>query len=258
MSDWNPSLYLKFEKQRTQPSIDLISRIEKQNPASIIDIGCGPGNSTKELKRNWPTAQVIGLDSSPNMIEKAKQQMPDLEWVLADAGADLNYLGKFDIVFSNAALQWIPDHDNLLPRLFSLLNENGVLAVQIPNVSDMDINIAVHNIVKDVKWQKYLSSCKEDLFYHTPDYYYDILSHLTKEIYLWETYYYHTMVSHSQIIEWYSSTGMRPILDKLPSEALKNEFLSEVLTEIQKKYKVQKDGSVLFPFRRIFFTAYKV
>lgn len=257
MADWNPNLYLKFEKERTQPVKDLISRIDKDQPLRIIDIGCGPGNSTRELQNKWPSAQITGLDSSPNMIEKAKKDLPDIEWIVGDAGGDLSYLGKFDIVFSNAAIQWIPNHERLLNKLFSMLKDEGVLAIQIPNVNEMVINVAVENTAKDVKWQGYLNAFDENMFYDMPEFYYDTMSNLTKEIYLWETFYYHVMSSHEEIINWYKSTGMKPFLDKLPTEVLKKEFENDVLNKIKKGYKIQRDGKVLFPFRRIFFIAYK-
>ena len=257
MTDWNPSLYLKFEKERTQPVKDLISHIEKDQPLRIIDIGCGPGNSTRELQNKWPNAHIIGLDSSPNMIEKAKKDLPDIEWIVGDAGADLSHLGKFDIVFSNAAIQWVPNHERLLNKLFSMLKEEGALAIQIPNAKDMEINIAVETTATDAKWKEYFNDLEENIFYNVPEFYYDVMCNLTKEIYLWETYYYHVMKSHQEIINWYRSTGMKPFLDKLPNETLKKEFEDDVLNKIKKEYKVQGNGNVLFPFRRIFLLGYK-
>lgn len=257
MSDWNPELYLKFEKERTQPVIDLISRIEKEKPERIIDIGCGPGNSTRELAKRWTKADIIGLDNSPNMIEKAQSESPEMKWINADAGVDLSHLGKFDIVFSNATIQWIPNHFELINNLFSLLNSDGVLAVQVPNVSNMPINIALKSIIKADKWQDYFIDFSEGLYYDTLNFYYDILCTHTNDITLWETHYYHIMSNHENIIEWYKSSGMRPYLDKLPSDEIRSEFLSDVLNMIRNSYSVQKDGLVLFPFIRQFFIANK-
>jgi len=256
MADWNPNLYLKFEKERTQPAKDLISRIEKDGPVRIIDIGCGPGNSTRELKKKWPKAEIIGIDNSPNMIKMAKENLPELEWIVADAGANLSHLGKFDIVFSNAAIQWIPNHEKLIPNLFYMLNENGILAMQIPNVTDMSINKAVNTARKDNKWDIYLNSVTDKMFYDSPQGYYDILCRLSSEIYLWETHYYHVMEGHQSIIDWYRSTGMKPYRDKLPNEELRHEFENDVLRIVEKEYNFQKNGTVLFPFRRMFFVAY--
>jgi len=256
MSVWNPDLYLKFEKERTQPARDLISRIEKDNPKRIIDIGCGPGNSTRELKKRWENAHIIGLDSSQSMIEKAKMDYPELEFIVCDASGDLSSLGLFDIVFSNAAIQWIPDHKELLGKFFSMLNNNGVLAIQVPNTTYMPISVAVHKTAAEERWQTKFKNMNEGLHYKDLGYYYDVLSSLTKEIYLWETHYYHILSNHEAIIEWYSSTGMKPYLEKL-SDREKDEFTKSVLSKISKEYTIQNDRNVLFQFRRLFFIAYK-
>lgn len=255
MNDWNPNLYLKFEKERTQPVIDLISRIEKVSPKRVIDIGCGPGNSTRQLKNKWPHSEIIGLDNSPGMIKKAKEGLPELTWITADAASDLTHLGKFDIVLSNAAIQWIPDQQQLLPRLYSLLDDAGVLAVQVPNITDMGIKFAIQKTVEGEKWNPYFSSGEAETFYHSPQFYYDILSRLTSEIHLWETHYYHIMDSHQSIVDWYTSTGLRPLLDKLPSEELRSAFLQDILKSVSNEYELQQDGKTLFRFRRIFFIA---
>jgi len=256
LEDWNPNLYLRFEKERTQPVKDLISRIEKAEPARIIDIGCGPGNSTRELKNKWPQAYIVGLDSSPNMLKKARKVSTEIEWIEADGGADLSVLGKFDIVFSNAAIQWIPDHEGLLRKLFFMLNKGGVLAVQIPHVGNMGINKALQAVVTSNKWNRYFKLNTVELVFESPQVYYDILSRLTSVIYLWETHYYHVMENHQSIIDWYESTGMKPYLDRLPDAKLRFEFSGDILKLVEHEYEVQQDGHVLFPFRRIFFTAY--
>ncbi|AMP20024.1 hypothetical protein AZF37_01490 [endosymbiont 'TC1' of Trimyema compressum] len=132
MSYWKPNLYLTFKQERTQPSIDLVGKIEKENPLRIIDIGCGPGNSTFVLKNRCPGAEIIGIDNSESMIEQAKEKDNDIQWICKDVQFALSELGTFDIVFSNAAIQWIPDQHLLLQRLFQMLNSGGILAVQVP------------------------------------------------------------------------------------------------------------------------------
>ena len=257
MSDWNPNLYLKFEQERTQPVKDLISRIKKQNPGRIIDIGCGPGNSTSELKKRWNDAYIVGLDNSEAMLEKAKRAYPDIDWVLGDANQDLSSLGRFDLIFSNAAIQWIQDQSGLLKRLFAMLNGDGVLAVQMPNPGNMPISIAVHKTAREVRWRDYFPSIFDGMHYEELDYYYNVLSPLANVIELWETQYNHVLPSHSDIIDWFKSTGMKFFLDKLPEQKAKNEFADDVLDKIVKVYKKQSDGNVLFTFRRMFFIAYK-
>ncbi len=235
MSDWKPDLYLKFEKQRTQPAIDLAARIDIANPKRIIDIGCGPGNSTVVLKNRWPNAQITGLDSSPSMIAQAQETDNDITWVCADASGDLSHLGRFDVVFSNAALQWMPEHERLLPNLFGLLEAGGVFAAQIPNTTHMPIHIALQSLVKGEKWAPRLG----DITTHSTNaapYNYDILSDLKAEIDLWETHYYHVMESHFALVQWYSSTGLRPYLNSLESEQDKSAFLADFESALQSAY----------------------
>lgn len=257
MNDWKPELYLKFEKQRTQPSIDLASRIDMETPGRIIDIGCGPGNSTAILKSRWPSADITGLDSSPAMIEQAGRTYSGITWVCADASGDLSSLGSFDIVFSNAAIQWMPDHEKLLPNLFSLLKSGGLIAVQVPDVTRMPVHIVLQALAKSDKWSPKLGKVKTHSNFGAP-YYYDILSALTPDIDLWETHYYHVMENHHSLVQWYGSTGLRPFINSLENEDDKNVFLDDFENALKAAYTVQKDGKVLFPFDRIFFIARKV
>ena len=256
MSDWKPELYLKFENQRTQPSIDLVSRIDMCNPKRIIDIGCGPGNSTAVLKNRWPNADITGLDSSPAMIAQASKADCGIAWVCLDASSDLSALGRFDIVFSNAAIQWMPHHEKLLPNLFSLLESGGVLTLQIPNTAHMPVHTALQTLVKSEKWRAQFGNVATHSVFPAP-YYYDILSTLSNDIDLWETHYYHVMESHQSIVQWYSSTGLRPYLNSLDSDSAQSAFLAEFENELKVVYPAQNDGFVLFPFVRIFVIARK-
>lgn len=256
MSDWSPSSYLKFEKERSRPAIDLVSRINHHNPTSILDVGCGPGNSTRVLYDRWNTAKITGLDSSPTMLEKAKGSCNCINWVLQDASEDLSHLGKFDLVFSNAAFQWIPDIEMLISRLFNMLNQNGILAAQVPYVEEMTINKIITNLINQDKWPALFANLSPAHKMYEPEYYYGILCGLTQELYLWETRYFHLMGSHNDILHWYQSTGLRPYLNRLAEEE-KVEFESHVLSGIKEQYKIQKDGKILFPFHRVFFIAYK-
>jgi len=256
MGDWKPELYLKFEKQRTQPAIDLVSHIDLSAPKRIIDIGCGPGNSTLALKNRWPNAEITGLDSSPAMIAQASKTDRDIQWVCADASSDLSGLGKFDIVFSNAAIQWMPQHEKLLPDLFSMLEDGGVLAVQVPNTTNMPVQTALNSLVHSERWRARLSGENSHSAFFAP-FYYDVLSALSSDIDLWETHYYHVMENHHSIVQWYSSTGLRPYLNRLDSVSDQEEFLAEFENALNVAYPIQNDGSVLFPFTRIFFLARK-
>jgi trans-aconitate 2-methyltransferase len=256
MSDWNPELYLNFERERTQPVRDLAVRIEIAEPKRILDIGCGPGNSTAVLKNRWPKARVIGLDNSPAMIEKARKTRSDIEWIQGDAGGDLSPLGLFDIVFANASLQWLPSHSELLPRLLSRLNDGGVLAVQIPKFPDMPIAKAIKKVSKFPAYFPFFSGFKSGMHYFGEPTYYDVLCGLSRTLDMWVTSYYHLLENHSAVIDWVQSTRMRPYLDRLPEER-RAGFIAEVLALAKQNYPVRPDGKVLFIFKRFFFVASK-
>lgn len=256
MPSWNPDQYLKFANERTQPSIDLAARINVENPESIIDIGCGPGNSTQVLRQRWPGAKISGLDSSFDMIKKAKEDFPDIDWITSDASS-FTFNRKYDIVFSNAAIQWMPDHDILLPRLFETLSEGGALAVQVPANLDSPLHQAVLAASSNPRWSQLTSGTEKLITYHGAEYYYDILSSTSKKFDIWETTYHHVLSSQVALVEWYKGTGMRPFLEKLPDESSRKEFEEEVFTTCIKHYPTRKNGKVLYPFQRIFFVAYK-
>ncbi len=252
VKDWNPELYLKFRNERTQPSIDLVNRININfEPESIIDIGCGPGNSGQILFGRWPNAKFVGIDNSQKMIEKATSDYPDKSWQIADA-ATYKSETKFDIVYSNATIQWIPNHEQLLGRLYELLSARGILAIQLPIFGDMPIAKEIENTAKRSKWRKQTEFCSQLFTFHDYNFYYDILSGRFASIEMWETYYLHILESHKSIIEMTKSTGMKPYLDSLNNEFEREEFENDILTEIVNHYPVQSNGKVIFPFKRLF------
>jgi trans-aconitate 2-methyltransferase len=254
--DWNPELYLKFDKERTQPSVDLVSRIDFDKPEKIIDIGCGPGNSTQVLVLRWPDADVIGIDNSPAMIEKAKKDYPKQDWRMLDAGKD-EINEKFDILFSNAAIQWIQNHSILLKKFYNLLSDKGVIAVQIPMFWDMPLGKSISTIAANHRWAAVTKGVTEVFTMHNYSFYYDTLSELYRSIDMWESDYIHILGSQSSILEMIRSTGLKPFLERLENDRDKKDFEEMVLTEIIKEYPLQKNGKVLFPFKRLFFTAKK-
>ena len=163
----------------------------------------------------------------------------------------------FDIVFSNATLQWIPNHEILVPNLFKLVRDKGALAVQIPANKESPLHKALLSVSLNDRWHRYTQGSEKLLYYQSPDYYYDLITPLASEIELWETTYYHILPSHQGLIEWYKSTGMRPFLDRLPDEDSKMRFENDVLEKCKDSYKIQNNGKILYPFKRIFFIAYK-
>jgi trans-aconitate 2-methyltransferase len=256
MNDWNPDLYMQFRSERTQPSIDLMNRIKPVEPKSIIDIGCGPGNSTQVLVNRWPKAKITGLDSSPAMIKQAIQDYPNQEWIVADA---LTYESKvkYDIVFSNAVIQWIQNHEDLLGRFHKMLSDNGLIAIQIPLFWDMPLGKIIKNIAKDGPWKEQTEGVSDLLTIHDYSFYYDHLSEFFNSIEMWETNYLHIMDNHLSIIKMMRSTGLKPYLDKLDNDSEIDKFEKQVLKEIENTYSEQKNGKVLLPFKRLFFIGYK-
>ncbi len=256
MGTWDPQQYLKFKNERTQPSVDLVARVRIDHPNTIIDIGCGPGNSTQVLYQRWPNAEITGVDNSREMIEKARRDYPHQKWLLADA-SKLELDRTYDVVFSNAVLQWIPDHDLLIPRLFAIVNPKGSLAIQVPANNESPVHRALLTVSSRGKWSRFISGAERQLTYRTAEYYYNILSPLSSEFDLWEIVYHHVLASQAGMIEWYKGTGMRPFLERLPDDESRKEFEDEMLTEFKQFYPIQKDGKVLYPFKRIFFVVYK-
>lgn len=253
MSEWNAEQYLKFKNERTQPCIDLVSRIKDCEPRRIIDIGCGPGNSSAVLKNAFPNSYVLGIDSSDNMITKAENDHSDIDFKIFDASGSLDELGKFDIVFSNACLQWVPDQRKIIGNMYNALNFKGMGAVQIPIQYEQPIHKIIADIAQSEKWSEKLKSCKRVFYTLSQEEYYDILSELTDDFSMWTVTYFHRMKSHDDIIEWYKGTGLRPYLQAL-DENDAAEFEKEVLKEVKKSYPVQANGDVIFRFPRLFMT----
>ncbi|MCI1966150.1 MAG: methyltransferase domain-containing protein [Oscillospiraceae bacterium] len=257
MQNWNSRQYLKFGAERTQPAVDLANRIELEHPVKIVDIGCGPGNSTEVLARRFPGAEILGVDSSSQMIEAAKQNHPDLAFRLCDAGRDLPKLGRgtFDVVFSNACIQWIPNHPQLLRNMMALLCPGGVLAVQTPMNAQEPIHRIIGEVVKSPRWASRFSNRR--IFYNlTQSEYFDLLGDLSPDFTLWQTTYFHRMKSHDGIMEWYRGTGLRPYLEELDEEA-RTVFQKEIYDRVVSAYPKQKSGEILFRFPRLFFLAHQ-
>ncbi len=255
MTDWSPEQYLKFGRERTQPSIDLAAKIGVDSAKSILDVGCGPGNSTQVLRRRWPHAEITGLDSSSEMIEKARETFPPGKWIVGDA-SKLDREERYDIVFSNAALQWVPDHDALIPRLFSHVRPSGAMAVQVPANGRSALHRALLSVSRRPRWHGPTAGCRRLMHYHGPEYYYGLLQPLAARVELWETIYYHVLSDHLELLEWYKGSGMRPYLESLPDESARSAFGDEVLDACRPFYPVRKHGGIIYPFRRIFFIAY--
>lgn len=249
---WNPEQYLKFEQQRTQPAIDLANRLRGRAFRRMADLGCGPGNSTQALRSVFPEGELVGIDQSPEMLEKARKKHPQLSFRLGDVrGLE----GGWDLLFSNACLQWVPDHEALLPQLMGKLNEGGALAVQIPRNGGEPFFQIIDQVAAGPQWGFDRESLEKNGVL-SPQEYYNILSRCSRDFDLWETVYCHSMPSRQAMLEWVRSTRLRPYLAALDEERAA-AFQREILERAAQAYPAMEDGSVLFRFRRLFFVAYR-
>lgn len=255
MSQWSSTQYLKFENQRTQPAIDLAKRITIKQPKDILDIGCGPGNSTSVLKKMFSQAYILGVDNSEDMIKKAKETYPDIDFQICDVTTQIDKIDDYDVIFSNACLQWIPNHKAFIPMLFNKLNRNGILAVQIPINGQETLFKIMNDVISEPQWN-FSSMNIETNETLLPEEYFDILSACTDDFDIWETVYYHSMPSVEAMVEWIKGTRLRPYLNALDNvNATKLE--KEVIKRATAAYKVQENGKIIFKFRRLFFVAGK-
>lgn len=251
---WDASLYLRFGDERTRPALDLAAHVAVENPGTVADLGCGPGNSTQVLRNRWPKASVIGLDNSADMIAAARKAYPEHDWSEVDI-ADWSPGRPIDVVFSNAVLQWLGDHETLVPRLFGNVASGGALAFQVPADSYSPVRHLIDEIADDPAWADRMGEAKGALTMHEPGFYYDVLCGRARSVDIWETEYKHVMDGPAAIVEWISSTGLRPFF--APLSADEQARFSAMLTErVAVTYERRRDGRVLFPFRRIFVVAY--
>lgn len=254
---WNANEYQIFKNERLQPTLDLINRLPNLNYKSILDIGCGSGMSTFPLEKRYPQANIVGVDMSSEMLEKAKQTKSTIQWVQRDCSKPLDDLGRFDLIFSNAFLHWLGSLDNqekFLSNVSKMLNPNGVLAVQLPNRNDMEVNMCIDAVASeygtkfaDIK--KILNNCSIN------DYYNMLLKSYDK-VQIWQTNYGHILNTHEEIIKFVGSTGLKPYLSIL-NDTQKLEFSSKLIEKLKECYPTCNDGKLIFTFKRIFFIATK-
>ncbi len=248
MADWNPSLYLQYASERSRPAAELLSRVALENVRAIADLGCGPGNSTSLLHARWPSAKITGVDTSPAMLNEARKILPDCHFMQADIST-FQAEQPLDLLYANASLQWVPDHYELFPHLVSQLNRNGVLAVQMPD----NWLEPTHVLMREVAYEQgYPDRGRAPLpGVHA---YFDILTDAGCDVDIWRTTYYHIMDSHQSIIDWVSSTGLRPWLQDL-SESEQRNYLARYHELLQEQYPLQENGKILLAFPRVFIVA---
>jgi trans-aconitate 2-methyltransferase len=254
LEDWSATQYLRFEAERTRPASDLLARIPDGAIERVADLGCGPGNSTELLANKFPQAAILGLDSSDDMLAKARLRLPRVKFERADV-AQWRGDAPFDLLFANAVVQWIPGHIALMVRLMAELEPGGRLAVQTPDNLDEPSHVLMREVAARAPFREKLAgaaAAREKIGAFVD--YYAALAPVCAQIDLWRTTYVHALQGPDAIVEWVASTGLRPFLAPLAPDE-RRAFLAQYREEIGAAYPPLADGRVLLPFPRLFIVA---
>jgi trans-aconitate 2-methyltransferase len=250
---WDPAQYLKFAGHRLRPAIDLLSRIDTEDPAEVYDLGAGAGNVTRLIKDRWPDAHVTGVDDSQEMLAKAAAAAPEITWQRADLAA-WQPAGRADVIYSNAALHWIVDHDRLFQDLVAALAPGGVLAVQMPRNFSAPSHTAIAEAARSGPWRARLAPLLRPAPVAEPAFYFDLLAPRVAALDIWETEYLQVLEGENPVKEWTKGTWLRPLLDAL-AEPERSGFEAAYAALVARAYPPRADGHTLFPFRRLFIVA---
>jgi trans-aconitate 2-methyltransferase len=254
MEDWSARQYLKFEDERTRPPRDLVAQIPLRAPRRIVDLGCGPGNSTELLVERFPQSEIVGLDSSPDMLRKARERLPQCTFIEADIATWQPEPGT-DVIFGNAVMQWLPDHPAIMRRLLEALPPNGVLAIQMPDNTREPALRFQREVGESGPWKDHpevKAAPRDDL--PSPEDFYDLLKPVATHIDIWHTVYNHVMGSAAAITEWFKGSSLQPFLSPL-SVADREKFLAAYTEKVKTAYHPRYDGKVLLRFPRLFILA---
>ena len=261
---WNPGQYLKFADHRLRPALDLMGRIPLEHPKVVYDLGCGSGNVTRLLADRWPDADVVGMDNSPEMLERAASGDSDTDvgrvrWQMGDL-AGWTPDSAPSVLYSNAVIQWVPEHAELVPRLWDLLPSGGCLAVQAPLSWDMRSHHLMRETLENCGpgdnpvGSAELRQAVGNRWVQDPDFYYDLLAPDAAHLDVWTTEYQHVLSGDDAVLEWVTGTGLRPILNGL-EDGEREIYLEEYRGRLNAEYPKRADGVTLYPFRRLFFVA---
>lgn len=252
MADWSAARYLTFEDERTRPARDLLAQVPHERPGTVVDVGCGPGNSTELLVRRWPQAAVTGFDTSPAMLDAARARLADVPFILADATTWTPERAP-DVIFSNAVLQWVPDPVAACVRLAGLLAPGGALAVQMPDNLAEPTHRLMTEAAAGLPFAARLAGAARDPLPPVAAFY-DALAPLCGRVEIWHTVYNHPLAGPDAVVDWVHGTGLRPFLDRLDAEE-QAVYLASYRDAMARAYPPAADGRVLLRFPRLFLVA---
>ncbi len=252
--DWNVLQYLQFEDERSRPSRDLLAQVRLRSARRVVDLGCGPGNSTELLVERFPEAKVMGVDASKEMLRWARERLPECVFLEANL-VDWTPPEDTDLLFANAVLQWVPEHQSVMRRMLGGLAEGGVLAVQMPDNTREPSHRLMMEVAARRPWAEtraLAGMARAEL----PDAesYYDQLKPLCRQVEIWHTVYEHVMDGPETIVEWFKGSSLRPFLAALDAAA-GDQFLRAYGAEIARTYPRRVDGKTLLRFPRLFVVA---
>ncbi|WP_329562846.1 methyltransferase domain-containing protein [Kitasatospora sp. NBC_01266] len=251
---WDPQQYLRFADERTRPLRELLGRVPELPAApTVLDIGCGPGNSTAGIRRRWPDATITGIDSSAEMLATARgeQGEPSADYLLADAASYDPAPAAPDLIVSNATLQWIDGHLALLPRWAAALKPGGVIAFQVPGNFEAPSHLLLGELWRSARWRDRLGEDAPRAGVHRPEEYLAALLAAGCTADVWETTYSTLLTGPDPVLEWTKGTALRPVLSRLADDAERAAFVAEYAALLREAYPAGPHGTV-FPFRRIF------
>jgi trans-aconitate 2-methyltransferase len=261
---WDPALYQRYADERSRPLHDLLARVPTDHATNVVDLGCGPGPMTLTIARRWPHAQVLGIDSSVEMIDSARALAHPgrVEFRLTPIERWQPEAGSVDVIVSNAALQWVPAHMSLIPAWIEALRPGGTVAIQVPAVTGSPAADVFRMIGTSARWAPALASIATGTGpgaaaspVRPVAEYVELVARRGLRVDAWETTYLHILPGDDPVLEWYSGTGLRPYLNALEGDpAALGEFRDEVAAALRKAYPPAAYGTVL-PFRRIFVVA---